>query len=83
MLSDHRIGLLPPGSFVSNGVEGSLNLVDGHAIGMGVVDADPPESHSFQLFLQLGINTEFFPILKMHQRTPDLRTIIMFPKILA
>ena len=83
MLSDNRIGLLPPGSFVSNGVERSFDLVDGHAVGMGVVDADPPESHSFQLFLQLGINTEFFPILKMHQRAPDLRTIIMLPEILA
>ena len=83
MLSDNRIGLLPPGSFVSNGVERPFDLVDGHAVGMGMVDADPPEPHSFKLFLQLGVHTEFLPILKMHQRTPNLRAIVMLPKILA
>ena len=83
VLGDNRIGLLSPGSFVGDGVEGPFDLVDGHAVGVGVIDADPPEAHSLQLFLQLGVHTKLLPILKMHQRTPNLSTIIMLPQVLA
>jgi len=83
VLSHYRIGLLPSGCFVSDCVERPFYLVDGHPVGMRVVDTDPPEPHRLQFLLKLRVNTEFLTILKVDKRTSNLSAVVMLPKVLA
>jgi hypothetical protein len=82
MLSHYWIGLLSPGCFVSDGVEGSLDVVNSHSVVVGVVDADPPKTHRFKLSFQLGINADTLSVAEVNQGCPNFRAVVMFPQIL-
>ena len=48
-----------------------------------MVDTDPSESNGFHSLLKFRVNTDSLPMLKVYKRTPNLSTIVVFPKILA
>ena len=83
VLDEDGVGLLASGSLVCDGVEGAADGVDGHAHLAGVVDAHPPEPHRLQPALQLDVHRQHLAHLVMHQRHPQLRTVIVLPQVLA
>lgn len=83
MLSNNRVGLLSPGSFMRNCVQWSFDTVNGHAAFFGMIDADPSKAHCLQFLLKLRVHDEFISILIVDERYPEFGAVVVLPKVLA
>ena len=83
MLSNHRVGLLPPGSFMRNGVQGSLDAVNCCAAFFGMIDTNPSKADCLQFLLKLGVHDEFISILVVDEGDPEFGAVVVFPEVLA